>query len=128
MRSKRVLRFYCDFCKKSGQSSYHIRKHERGCTNNPGRVCGLCEHSQLDQKPLDELRAALESGGLDALRKLSDNCPACILTTLRQTVGKIRREDFVEGPDSWPLFNFENELKAFWAEQNDLKAKESQYC
>lgn len=40
MKTKRKLRYYCDWCKKSGGSKHHLAKHERGCTLNPRRVLG----------------------------------------------------------------------------------------
>lgn len=34
-------RYTCEFFGKTGGSAYHIGKHERGCTANPDRVCGM---------------------------------------------------------------------------------------
>jgi hypothetical protein len=51
MRTKRVLRYYCDFCRKAGMAKYWIAKHEKGCTANPGRFCGLCEIAEDHKKP-----------------------------------------------------------------------------
>ena len=43
MKIKKVNRYYCEYCKKSGCSAYHIQKHEKSCTVNPGRICNMCE-------------------------------------------------------------------------------------
>lgn len=42
MRKKLRYRYYCDHCKKSGGSAYHIRHHEERCTANHDRTCGMC--------------------------------------------------------------------------------------
>lgn len=34
-------RYYCDYCKRAGGSRVHMEKHEKGCTNNPKRECGI---------------------------------------------------------------------------------------
>lgn len=41
---KTVLKkmYYCDHCKKRGMSSYHMQRHESGCTANPDRACKMC--------------------------------------------------------------------------------------
>jgi len=110
MRKKRVWRYYCDFCKKAGCSSYHMKRHERRCTMNPNRVCGMCEIVGEAQPDLSELIKLLPNpkeyegtwsmdgdewisySGLDeavaaalpALRDAANNCPACILAAIRQ--------------------------------------------
>lgn len=43
MRVRKVNRYYCDFCKKANLSRFHMANHERGCTLNPARVCGVCK-------------------------------------------------------------------------------------
>lgn len=42
---KRVKKwvYYCEFCKKSGRSASHMAQHEKHCTANPDRECGMCE-------------------------------------------------------------------------------------
>lgn len=108
MKTKRMLRYYCDWCKKSGGSARHIKHHEERCTLNPRRVCGMCQLLELEQQPLRRLRAMLPKPGpylqvdengyesydavltsavhdaLPALREATDNCPVCILAAIRQ--------------------------------------------
>lgn len=43
MRVKKVNRYYCDFCKKSGCSAGVLKRHEDACTLNPNRKCGMCK-------------------------------------------------------------------------------------
>ena len=108
MKTKRVNRYYCDFCKKSGGSSYHMKNHEKYCTMNPDRECRMCKFVDGSQLPMAELLALLpgiekyeqvdEYGNdyysatlrpamiepLKMLREATDDCPVCILATLRQ--------------------------------------------
>lgn len=42
MKTKLRHRYYCDFCKKSGGSKYHMEIHEKHCTSNPHRECRMC--------------------------------------------------------------------------------------
>ena len=67
MRTKQVNRYYCDFCKKSGCSKFHLQKHESSCTANPNRVCRMCKFvaddgGECEQKPMAELLALLPKG------------------------------------------------------------------
>jgi len=104
MKTKKVNRYYCEFCKKAGCSAGHIAKHEKHCTGNPDRVCGMCEMVDEEQKPMPELLAVMPDytgvnvcGVIDeaipyrravavAMVRLSKLtlCPACTLAALRQ--------------------------------------------
>jgi len=59
MKVKKVNRYYCEFCKKSGCSARWIRKHEERCTLNPNRYCGYCHLLDQKQSDLNELMALL---------------------------------------------------------------------
>lgn len=112
MKTKRVNRYYCDYCKKSGCSSYHMRRHEEHCTMNPLRKCGVCAQ-EINTQP-EELAVAVASlpdveqfkttlaneyGGGDfysipgdvrkqVVSDLDDRlngCPACVFAALRQS-------------------------------------------
>jgi hypothetical protein len=56
MRAVKRWRYYCDFCKKAGQSGFHMAKHEKSCTLNPARECRMCvklaEGSQADMSAM----------------------------------------------------------------------------
>lgn len=56
---KKVNRYYCEFCKKSGCSGGHISKHEKSCTRNPNRICRLCELLKRDAILFSDLLAAI---------------------------------------------------------------------
>jgi len=115
MRRERRWRYYCDFCKKSGGSGGHIRRHERGCTSNPERHCGMCDAAELVQRPLPELLGAL-AGGMDALREAADSCPACILAAIVQTEYEVRPHEALS-------FNFKAERDEFWEAMNEYRAE-----
>jgi hypothetical protein len=123
MKSKRVWRYYCDFCRKSGCNGGHIRKHEASCCSNPDRVCRMCRWVDAEQKPTAELRAAFESGGLDSLRKAADGCPACILAGIIAWQ-KAQREAGVQDGEGelWVDFDFTAETKAMWEHHNTVAA------
>ena len=130
MIRKRSWRYYCEHCKKSGGSAAHIQRHERGCTNNPKRVCGLCAHVKEEQRPIEELIAALTSSpednyaeGLKRVRDLTNHCPACILAAIRQA--KVQRKamwnwdtDTEIDPGCHVDFDFRDELKSWWSDTN----------
>lgn len=42
MRTKKVNRYWCDFCNKAGLSADAMAKHEAHCTMNPDRNCRVC--------------------------------------------------------------------------------------
>lgn len=104
MRSRIVTRYYCDFCKKAGFVRKWIVKHERACTANPNRICGVCEMMDFSPEPLAQLieltkflavplavgaegdgLLTLDIGGLNTVRVVAGGCPACVLAALRQS-------------------------------------------
>jgi hypothetical protein len=142
MKIVKRWRYYCDFCKKSGGSKYHMEKHESICTANPGRKCGFCEIMEEVQPDISDLKKIIiknievvtdtgldgkdyswnkfagieDTGGffsdrkkkiskeenvLNKLREAVNNCPACILSAMRQT-----NTTFL-----FPSFDFKKEKK-----------------
>ena len=89
MRTAMRPRYYCDHCNKGNGSPSAMRRHERGCTLNPARVCGMCakladEGGPDPAPPRDELRKLLDTQGFKAMCEAANDCPACILSVLRQ--------------------------------------------
>jgi len=137
MITKKVNRYYCDFCKKSGGAAGHMKKHESRCTMNPNRECGMCKMMGYNQPDLAEIIALLPEmvtveredfngcaigteieelsakeikQSLDMVREKTNNCPACILAVYRQAgIYLSLLEDF----------DFKEECKDSWAEFND---------
>lgn len=128
MHSKMRLRFYCDFCRKSGGSGGHMARHEKGCTANPKRHCSLCEIAGLDQSPIGDLLATLDEDIeadirakstdfydipkilIPRLKQLTNNCPACILSAVR----------FREGYEI--DFTYSDAHESFWQEVNNARS------
>lgn len=124
MTRKQCYRYKCDYCKKAGCSGGHIAKHERKCTANPNRVCGMCALVGEAQHTMAELFVPISTAiayfkptpgepeeiDVSGLRELTKGCPACILAALRQFrqagAGVTRCADF----------DFKTECKT-WLEQ-----------
>jgi hypothetical protein len=127
MHSKKVYRYYCDFCRRSGCNSGHIRRHEESCTHNLNRVCRMCAHAAGEpgtQRPIPELVAALDSGGLDELRRTASGCPVCMLAAIthwrkREVAAGVYGEDL-----EWE-FSFDAEEQAVWDMVNNAQYETS---
>lgn len=140
MTRKKVWRYYCEHCKRSGCSGGHIRRHEESCTANPNRICRFHEAMKTHQPHMEALVATVKEHGDDAkgimaaLRDAADNCPACILSALRQS--GIQREwadRLYQGDDNAPVieFSFRAEVAEFWDSVNAQAYQESMrddYC
>jgi hypothetical protein len=118
-----VNRYYCDFCKKGGCSGGHIAKHERGCTRNPDRVCGMCAKAKLEQKPTPMLLDALCTGeGVQAVLALSQGCPACVMAAIHA----LRKDEPLEyepetGSSNHIEFNYRDAAEKFWERYADVE-------
>lgn len=122
-------RYYCDFCNKGNGSPSAMRRHEAWCTVNPARVCGMCAKAELEQVHPAQLTEILGTQGFPALAAAANDCPACILATLRavQThvqdpehgsvrfIGGMSEEDVDDGRHAWQYIKAKTE---FWAEHN----------
>jgi len=102
MKTKKVNRYYCDYCGKSGGSSYHMKRHEKSCTLNPDRVCRMCQLiGKSEQLPMTELLQKINTSYMKLkktqeditkedhqfiakLREITSGCPACMLAVIRQ--------------------------------------------
>lgn len=124
MKTKLVNRYYCDFCNKSGCNAGWINKHERGCTKNPNRECGVCKFMQVEQVPLATLIAMLPctaswsreewesdrltvelNAAVKSIRSVANECPACIMAAVRQ--GGFDMGDLLQ-------FDFKSEMKTIF--------------
>lgn len=61
MKKKLVTRYYCEFCKKANCCAPAMTKHERACTGNPNRICGMCRVTEHPQADLKDIIDALET-------------------------------------------------------------------
>lgn len=126
MKKIKRWRYYCDFCKKSGGNKHHMERHEKCCTNNPDRECGMCSIAGLLQSPIKKLIAALGVGdeiGVENLRQCANGCPACMLAAIRQSGLDSISAHIERGEDSMDFegvpFSFKDEKESFWEEFNN---------
>ena len=126
MKQRKVWRYYCDHCKKSGCSKHHLLHHEKSCTKNPDRVCNFCLFIGENQKRMSELIESIPIemregdgfGSVDVppeLRYAANGCPACILAALRQS-----------GIKKWVNFEYKKEVDEIFTEHNE-EARNSEY-
>jgi hypothetical protein len=130
MRVKKVNRYYCDFCKKSGGSAGHMSNHERHCTMNPSRRCGMCPHvNGGNGTPMSEMVALLPDvekythmgmladavvAGIVKLREVTEGCPVCVFAALRQT----KTLEYARGLEGELLFDLKAEIQTAWQSVN----------
>uniref|UniRef100_A0A6M3J3H1 Uncharacterized protein n=1 Tax=viral metagenome TaxID=1070528 RepID=A0A6M3J3H1_9ZZZZ len=129
MKKKRVWRYYCEYCKKSGCSAYHMKNHEVSCTMNPNRKCRMCGYTEGHRNSMDELVAIVkkaEPDMLTQLREATGGCPMCMLAAIRQS-GVQYYEIDEDGVHSNFIseFDFKKEKEQFWRDSNDARAQES---
>lgn len=105
--------YYCEFCNKKSLAAHATSSHEKHCTANPNRHCRICEMSTTIQDEVNEYKSRFtlqkneqtqdifsdkffntdeyivrwvdKPVTIDELRERFDDCPACILSILRQT-------------------------------------------
>lgn len=129
VKTKKV--YYCEFCNKHNLSVSAITNHEKHCTLNPDRKCGVCGGNGVNKDDIKFLKNnhdillswkgkdGANEGILgthigefnDKVKELMSriNCPACMLAIIRQS----RIKEFpVE-------FNFEEEMKDYWKRKNE---------
>jgi len=120
--------YYCEYCGRHRLTSYSIKKHEKHCTLNPHRVCGMCDRSDLTpllekyryrfkiEEEEGELGTTLNwiwTHGVVTIEDIQDDvegCPACTLAILRQTG--------MDKPPSPLVFDYQKARKEWWKEVN----------
>ena len=126
MRTAMRPRYYCDHCNKGNGSPSAMKRHERGCTLNPQRVCGMCKmvHDEGGDEPApprDELVRVLDEQGFKAMCTAAHDCPACILAALRTKnfKGDAYTPPGVLGPeDGRESWSYKAAKQAWWDEWN----------
>jgi hypothetical protein len=81
---------------------------------NPNRVCKMCQMAGFEQRPIADLIAAAEKIPIPKwdgnnkisqeerdLRDLANNCPACLLATIRQQKGWTFGFNWKEEAKNW---------------------------
>lgn len=126
MRTKRVLRYYCEHCKKSGCSKHWMTRHEDSCIHNPKRICRFHYHidESEDEKvqSLPYLIAHVMRGSLNALREASMGCPACMLAAIVQSgiTKQIPDEEGFGKPNEFSAWRYKDEKAEFWNDRQRI--------
>lgn len=123
-------RYYCDHCNKGNGSPSAMRRHERGCTLNPDRVCGMCakladEGGPQPAPPRDQLLTILDAQGFKAMCDAANDCPACILAALRSRNVQGEFGGFtVAGPDDGRnAWSYTQAKQSWWSDRNTSAAE-----
>lgn len=99
-------------------------RHERGCTLNPKRACGVCKNSEPD---IAAMASVALTGDISKLLDAADGCPACVLAAIRQAdwptiteVGNDGLHPFTRKniPNAISEWNFKEALAEWWREMN----------
>jgi hypothetical protein len=127
MKTKVKTVYYCEYCKK--HSLMPLLHHEKHCTANPNRRCGMCDNAygnipELIVKYKKQIATETKDHGeytstiVKSQPKLTDimgeleGCPACTLAVLRGCGlcgGPFYMEfDYKKERDSWFLANRED--------------------
>jgi hypothetical protein len=132
VKIRKVLRFTCDYCKKSNCKRDAMAAHEMRCFKNPSRRCPICERQWPDEA-LSKLVAGLsaiteetEKAMIDEIRNEVDGCPACVLAVIKQA--KLPQVEWDNGSPiaeqhesgSHPFyvnFNYKTEMDEYMNEQ-----------
>jgi hypothetical protein len=120
MIKKPAFRYYCEFCGKSGGSASHMSRHEKYCTANPNRRCGMCDRAGRNPPSVADMVIALGDGdeaGLTLVQEMCEYCPACTLAAIRQS--KLQSGPDEESDGFRVEFDFAKAKDEFWEEIND---------
>lgn len=108
-----MWRYYCDHCGKGGCGKGAMAKHERSCVRNPERLCRMCAHGLLPQRPIATLIEAAHS------------IPACMLAEVIQAhLQRYSPHDEDAQYDQRPYVDSKAEAARFWAEANERQTDE----
>ena len=133
MRTAMRPRYYCDHCNKGNGSPSAMRRHERGCTLNPQRECGMCKMVADEVEGAlsrDELVRVMDEQGFKAMCEAANHCPACILAALRTKnfKGDAETPPGVLGPeDGRESWSYTQAKQAWWAEWNSNQVEQRGY-
>jgi hypothetical protein len=106
MKTAKVTRYSCDFCRKVAYKSATMKSHESGCTNNPERLCKHCARMGTDQP--DNVTLLENAGQVENLRNVANGCPACMLTGVR-----LFNKTAEDGLFAW--IDYKAEHERYWA-------------
>jgi hypothetical protein len=111
-----------------------MSKHEKHCTMNPNRKCRVCtlinggdgnevldlvkmlpdasefnNATIISEQLMTDMKVRVDAG-MEKIREVTDNCPACIMAALRQAKIAVPMVD---------SFDFKEEMKRVFKEYNE---------
>lgn len=117
MKSKVKTVYYCDYCRKHSLVKHTLEHHEERCTGNINRVCHWDWNNRTNaphdtDESIEKLvkhfkrlaRTTITDKDIGYLADCVYDCPACMLTVLKQT-----------GLDSfkWGGWNYPKQVEEF---------------
>lgn len=104
-----------------------MSRHEKHCTANPSRVCGMCGNEGIDG--FIEALGVGDTEGVNRLTEVAHRCPACILAGIRQS--RVQRgpsgdEESFDFGFSVP-WDYELAKREFWDRKNEDELKNDYY-
>ena len=98
MKTKQKIIYYCEYCKKHLHKRPSMEYHEKHCTANLDRLCGLCGRTGRTKRSLSVLvryfkrqmfapegtnTADIKQPKLDNIMEEVNYCPICTLAIIR---------------------------------------------
>jgi hypothetical protein len=146
MRHAKRWRYYCDHCGKAGGSKWHMANHERGCTANPDRVCGMHRAAvDLVQPDMKAIIAHVKSNWPEWdfqytpaafeqmqatnawLQEQVQGCPACLLHVYRMLQISTVPDKIAASTWNGVYFNYK-EFKELWWANHPHHDNDNGYC
>lgn len=115
MRTKTKTVYYCDYCSKHTLTINSMFQHEKHCTGNLDRKCGLCDNLIAYRVVIAKFLTDIKQPKVEDLMDAVKGCPICCLTVIKALK---RENEFVWIDD----FDYEEELKKWWEEKNSEQA------
>lgn len=106
-----------------------MSRHEKYCTANPNRRCGMCDRAGNTPPAVADMVAALGVGdeaGLTRVQEMCEYCPACTLAAIRQS--KLQSGPDEEGDGYRVEFDFAKAKEAFWSGINQRQIDRDNHC
>lgn len=135
MKTVKKTVHYCEFCNKKGFQAPAMLKHERHCTMNPARECGMCAAAGVVPERIatwlvlvEHLPKMTRTEFESTVRGFVNGCPACLLALVRQ--GKLDlvectidldKSGFGEIISPFAEFDFKKESAAFFQRIRDAE-------
>lgn len=127
MKVKVKTVYYCEYCGKKMFVRKAMERHEKRCTRNPNRSCGMCQgYVEFDVKlrPSDDDFSVVWEIDMDHVLDMVDGCPACALAIFHTEKRKLKQGHYLIAPEhDW----YEKARDAWWKEVNANRSADFGY-